>query len=206
MSVLQALDRYYHRIPDIAEPGWSSEKFGWCIILDRNGQPVDVQNLHDVNGKKPRVRLYAVPEAVRRTSGVAPNFLWDKSAYVLGVKGRAKGDKREPPWELAPREHAAFVDLHLERLADAADKGLVALVRFLRYWQPDRFAEAPFTAEMLDANFLFRLDGEQNFLHQRAAARALVEAGGDADEGGEEAQFCLINGEVAPVARLHPTI
>ena len=199
MTILQALDGYYHRLAargEVTAPGWSPEKFGWCVVIDAGGAPVDVYDLHDVSGKKPRLRLYTVPAAVKRTVGIAPNFLWDKTAYVLG---RTAGEGKR-----TAQEHAAFVDMHRQRLAGQDDEGLVALLGFLERWQPERFDEAPFKADMLDANILFRLDGEQGFIHERPAARALVERGNGQAEG--ETISCLITGEQAPVARLHPTI
>jgi len=196
MTILQALDSYYHRLPGVAGPGWSPEKFGWCIVLDKDGTPVAVDNLYDVSGKKPRFDTHIVPAAVKRTVGIAPNFLWDKSAYVLG---RTAGEGKR-----TAQEHAAFVAMHLERLAGQNDEGLVALRLFLKNWTPARFDAAPFVPDMLDANIMFRVDGERGFLHQRPAARALVEA--RAEDGGDADILCLITGERGPMARLHPTI
>lgn len=197
MSILQALDSYYHRLDGVAEPGWSPEKFGFCIVLGSDGSVVDVEDKHDLSGKKPRPQLYMVPAAVKRTMGVAPNILWDKSAYVLG---RTAGEGKR-----TAQEHAAFVALHLERLAGQKDEGLVALRLFLEQWQPAQFDENDrFKPEMLDANFMFRLDGEAGYLHDRPAARALTAT--KAQGGEEEGAFCLISGDHGPVARLHPTI
>jgi CRISPR-associated protein Csd1 len=199
MTILQALDRYYHRLADRGEvvaPGWSPEKFGWCIEIDGDGHVVDVLDLHDQTGKKPRPALFTVPAAVKRTVGIVPNFLWDKTAYVLG---RTAGEGKR-----TAQEHAAFVALHRQRLAGQQDAGLVALVRFLERWRPERFDEAPFRADMLDANVMFRLNGEQGYIHQRPAARALIEA--EAPDAGAHGAMCLISGEEAPIARLHPTI
>lgn len=197
MTILQALERYYHRLPGVAEPGWSPEKFGWCIVLDRQGEPVDVEDIHDLLGKKPRPKLYNVPAAVKRTAGIAPNFLWDKTAYVLG---RTAGEGKR-----TAQEHAAFVAMHLERLAGQEDEGLTALRLFLETWKPERFDAAPFKPEMLDANVLFRLDGERQFLHERPAARGLVAAFGEGDTESDEV-FCLVTGKRSRPARLHPTI
>lgn len=197
MSILQALDSYYHRLDGVAEPGRSPEKFGFCIVLGRDGSVVDVEDKHDLSGKKPRPHLYMVPAAVKRTVGIAPNMLWDKSAYVLG---RTAGEGKR-----TAQEHAAFVALHLERLAGQTDEGLVALRLFLEQWQPAHFEENDrFKPEMLDANVMFRLDGEMGYLHDRPAARALTAAKADGGEG--EGVFCLISGDRGPVARLHPTI
>ncbi|WP_010543172.1 type I-C CRISPR-associated protein Cas8c/Csd1 [Sphingomonas elodea] len=197
MTILQALNGYYKRLPGVAGQGWSSEKFGWCIVLNAEGQAVDVENLHDLSGKKPRPTLHLVPAALKRTVAIAPNFLWDKSAYVLGRTG-GEGKRTAD-------EHAAFVALHLERLAGQEDAGLVALRRFLEQWRPERFEDLPRgTPDLLDANILFRLEGERGYLHERSAARALVEAAAFA--GDRPGSVCLVTGEVGPIARLHPTI
>lgn len=197
MTILQSLARYYDRLPGVAAQGWSSEKFGWCIVLNADGDAVDVQNLHDLSGKKPRPTLHLVPAALKRTVAIAPNFLWDKSAYVLG---RTAGGGRR-----TADEHAAFVALHLERLAGQADVGLAALRRFLEKWRPEHFEALPRgTPDMLDANILFQLDGERGYLHERPAARALVETGVVGGDGA--GSRCLVTGEIGPIARLHPTI
>jgi len=199
MTILQALDSYYHRLADrgeVAAPGWSAEKFGWCIVIDRDGEPVDREDLHDNDGRKPRPKLYTVPAAVKRTAGISSNFLWDKSAYVLG---RTAGEGKR-----TAQEHAAFVTLHLARLAGQTDEGLVALRRFLEKWRPERFDAGPFRPEMLDANIMFRLDGDADYLHRRPAARALVETQGEAADAA--GVFCLVTGERGEIARLHPAI
>ena len=200
MTMLQALDGYYHRLAArnlVTAPGWSAEKFGWCIVIDANGAPVDVYPLYEESGKKLLPKLISVPAAIKRTVGIAPNFLWDKTAYVLG---RTAGEGKR-----TAQEHAAFVQHHRERLAGQTDEGLVALLRFLERWTPERFDSAPFEARMLDANVLFRLRGDKGFIHQRPAAQALVGTGAAAAAVGEGI-VCLVTGEQGALARLHPTI
>ncbi|MGP1275291.1 MAG: type I-C CRISPR-associated protein Cas8c/Csd1 [Caulobacterales bacterium] len=197
MSILQALDSYYGRIPGVAQPGWSNEKFGWCIVLALDGTVVDVEPLHVSDGKKRRVKGYPVPAAVRRTVGIAPNFLWDKTAYALG---RTAGEGRR-----TADEHAAFMTTHLEALEGENDEGLSALRAFLTTWTPERFDQAPFTEDMLDANVMFRLEGELRYLHERPAAKTLVARRAEA-AAGDDSVMCLITGEKGPPARLHPTI
>lgn len=193
---LQALAAYYARMDDAEAPGWSREKFGWCVVIDAGGEPLDRQDLRDSRGKKPAVKLETVPAGVKRTVGIAPNFLWDKTSYSLG---RTAGEGKR-----TIQEHAAFVAMHLARLADSDDEGLVALRRFLERWTPARFDQAPFVPDMLDANIMFRLDGDNDYLHRRPAACRLVEATPTTDDG--DAILCLATGEQGPAARLHPTI
>ncbi len=205
MTVLQALAGHYDRLAARgAAPayGFSNEKISYAILLSRDGQPVDVQSLQDMSGKKPRPGIFAVPRPVKRTSSVSSNFLWDKTAYALGVKaGDGPGTSI-----LAEREFAAFTTLHEALLADSEDEGLSAFLAFLRSWQPTEYGTLPHAEEMLveGANLVFRLDeGERRFLHDRPAAQTVWAS--HLDPGDSEG-LCLVTGGRGPVARLHPLV
>jgi CRISPR-associated protein Csd1 len=195
---LQALAARYDRLAargEVPAYGYSLEKISYALILSSAGDLLDVQPLLDTTGKKPAPRAMLVPQGIKRTSGIASNFLWDKTSYVLGVSGKEGGR--------VAQEHAAFKALHEDLLAGTDDEGLPALLAFLRGWSPERFAARPFTPEMLDANLVFRLDGDL-FLHDRPAARRIWLArlgSADAPEA-----VCLVTGAMAPIARLHPAI
>ncbi len=203
MSALAALVRAYDRMATRGEVppfGYSQEKIGFLISLNADGtvagQPVD---LRLGEGRKKTARALAVPRPTKRTSGIAPNFLWDKTAYVLGIT--AGGGKR------TAQEHQAFRDQHAAWLAGTTDPGLLALLRFLDAWTPERFAEWGWSEEMKDQNLVFALESERLrnvYLHDRPEARALwarLMAGSDKTEA-----ICLLSGERAPLARLHPAI
>lgn len=203
MTILQSLASYYERMAARGEaepPGFSREKISFAVVLDLTGEPVAVMDLRDSSGKRPVPTLRDVPATQKRTVAIVPNFLWDKTAYSLGVTNRE--GKR------TAQERQAFCDLHDALLADSRDEGLLALSLFLKHWVPERFSSPPFTPEMLDTNIVFRLDGDLDdrgrprFLHERPAARPLIES--RSSEGAVE--FCLITGARGPVARLHPAI
>jgi CRISPR-associated protein Csd1 len=198
MTVLQALDRYYDRMAARGEaeaPGCSREKIGFAIVLSSEGEPVDRIDLRELVGSKLRPRQLEVPAAVKRTVAISPNYLWDKSAYVLG---RTAGEGRR-----TADEHAAFKTANLHLLAGQDDEGLTALRRFLEVWRPERFDAPPFMEEMLDANLVFRLAGDDAFIHERSAARNLLTQ--QATSQGANA-VCLVTGLKGPIQRLHPTI
>ena len=203
MTILQALVRHYDRLaanekaPDY---GFSREKISYAIVLTPEGEAVDVQPLLDTSGKKPRPSLRLVPRPVPRTSGIAANFLWDKTAYVFG----RKRDRDMKQIAAADPEHAVFREFHERLLADTEDPGLRALRHFLREWRPEHYEAIRFADDMLDANVVFRLDGEQGFLHDRPAARCIWRDHLAGQAGA--ARLCLVTGEQAPVERLHPRI
>ncbi|PJK15529.1 type I-C CRISPR-associated protein Cas8c/Csd1 [Lysobacteraceae bacterium NML07-0707] len=211
--ILTSLARYYRRLatendvagnPKVPPYGFSEEKIGWVLVLDADGLLVDVVP-HLTDEKKPQPRLMSVPRPEKRTSGVKPNFLWDKTAYALGVEAnKDKATAKEQPFRPSEKTFAAFRELHLQALKDTQDDGLLALRRFLERWQPEQFAHPPCLPEMLDANVVFRLDGTRGYIHQREAAQALWAGRLKNDEA--EQGLCLISGESAPIARLHPAI
>lgn len=203
MTVLAALARAYDRLADAGQAprfGYSVQKIGYVIPLRPDGtvagQPIDWR----ITEKRKQVpRPIAVPQPPDRTSGIAPNFLWDKTAYVLGVT--AGEGKR------LAAEHAAFVNRHLAALADSTDEGLVALRRFIEAWKPDDFGRLGWPEEMKDQNVVFALESERRrdvMLHDREAAVKLWLRQQSAEV--REEAVCLVTGERAPVARLHPAI
>lgn len=195
MSLLSALVRAYDRLPDAPPFGYSTEKIGFCVVLNPDGSVALVEDLRDTD-KKRSPKMVLVPQAKKRTVGIDPNVLWDKTAYVLGVTG---GEGKR-----TAEEHAAFKARHLDWLAKADDEGLLALRRFLEGWAPESFAPPLWPEDMRDQNMVFRLGGEFGFLHDRPAARALWRR--VAAEGASDPQLCLVTGDTAPVARLHPSI
>lgn len=204
MSVLQALNGAYDRLADRGEVppfGYSSEKIGFLIPLNADGTlagpPID---LRQVAGRKLVAPLMAVPASFKRP-GVTPRsfFLWDNTAFALGVTASAGKDA-------AARFHA-FRDRHRKELAGADDPGLLALLRFVEIWTPEQFTALGWPEEMKDQNVVFALEGERRSnvrIHDRPAARALW-AGLTSAGAGDEA-ICLVSGERGPIARLHPAI
>ena len=90
--ILQALAKYYERIPNAAEEGFQKQEIPFIIVLNRQGGFAGLVDTREGEGKKKRARPFLVPKAVKRASGIAANLLWDNTAYVLG---RPKPDKKK---------------------------------------------------------------------------------------------------------------
>ena len=213
--ILQSLDHYYYRLlsetdgagkPKVPDYGFSEEKIGWIIVLSREGDWIDLKP-HLTTDKKPQPKLMNVPRAEKRTSGIKPNFLWDKTAYTLGVSANPdKAAAKTQPFLLAEDTFSAFRERHLELLQKEQDDGLRALYQFLVKWQPSRFQDTSVADKinMLDSNIVFQLDGARRYIHESERARVLWAALLQNDDA--ETGLCLISGETAPIARLHPAI
>ena len=197
MSLLAALVRAYDRLPDAPAFGYSSQKVGFCILLTPEGSVAEVIDLRGEDRKR-SPRILIVPQAVDRTVAIAPNFMWDKSAYVLGVT--AGSGKRTAD------EHAKFRARHLDWLEGTNDRGLNALRHFLENWVSEGFLPPLWPEDLQDQNIVFALVDEyqDGYLHDRPAAKALWQRIRAA--AASEPQICLVTGEAGPVARLHPPI
>ena len=199
--MLSALNDYYQRLLErgeegIAPFGYSQEKISYVLILSAGGKLLDVQENLDHSGKKAIPKNLIVPQPKKRTSGISPNFLWDKTSYVLGISAN-EGAR-------AAQEHQVFKDLHRQALAGETEPGLQALLFFLEGWTPEHFQPPLFNDDMRDSNVVFRLDGERRYVHELPAAQlvwARLLGGGRASEG-----LCLVSGQRLPLARLHPAI
>ena len=205
MSILQALGEHYERLlaNEAAPPyGYSIERVSFAIVLSPGGALLDVHDRRDLTGRTPRPGRMSVPRAVTRSVNVAPNFLWDKTAYVLGV---TKDPDTQAPTACERGERDAFVELHQRLLGDTDDEGLRSLLTFLEGWDAEQYAGLPHATEMLDANVVFRLDGlGEELLHERAAARELW--GRHLTEKADGHRTCLVTGARAATSRLHPKI
>ena len=199
--ILSALNDYYQRLLDrgeerIAPFGYSQEKISYALILSADGRLLDVQETLDHSGKKPVPQSLKVPQPEKRAAGIKPNFLWDKTSYVLGISVD-KGER-------VARVHQAFKDLHRQALAGETEPALKALLAFLDNWTPEQFRSPLFNDDMRDSNMVFRLDGENRYVHELPAAqqlRARLLGSGHVSEG-----LCLVRGQRLPLARLHPAI
>jgi CRISPR-associated protein Csd1 len=203
MSILASLVKAYDRLErqGMVPPfGFSSEKIGFVISLNEDGSAASVIDLRSGEGKKKTPRMMEVPASFKRPGTVPkPFFLWDNTAFALGVSG-AEGKNAET-------RRVAFRNFHLDVLGKTDDPGLKALRLFVESWTPDMFAEPFWPDEMKDQNVVFALEGERRqyvYLHDRPAAKALWAQMNTSNDG--PPQICLVSGARGPVARLHPAI
>jgi len=164
MTILASLNRAYDRLAlqvDMPEFGFAAQDIYFCIILDAQGNVTDKPVQWGVDRKnKPLARTMNVPYYGGRSgSNAPPYFLWDNSAYVLGVSNKKDYD--------AVNRFEIFKKFHIDMLVGESDEGLLAVTNFLRNWDPKNFVKFSFPEEMKDRNIVFKLDYEYNFIHER---------------------------------------
>lgn len=206
-SYLSELCRFYDRMtsdPSSGMPpeGMSSEQISFALVISEEGELVKVEDLRDSKGKP--VRMF-VPAAVRRSSNVAPNFLWDKTSYVLGVEKKVS--------ERTTQTAEAFRALHHTMLADCESPHAKALLAFLNKWKPEYFETLEEREALLDRNIVFKLKGDDRFLHLVEEMKSIRQNSSEeqADSLSESSDnsvvgVCLVTGQIGPIARIHPAI
>lgn len=176
--ILTALTDLYERMAESGEApprGFASVAIGAEVEIDSEGRVVRIASRLMSEGKRMVAGKMLVPAQPTRTSGIAANRFWDKTAYALGVTAveQPEGRVSAGSGKRTEVEHAAFRSLHLELLSDDPDPGLIAFCRFLESWKPEGFMARESPTEVLDHNVVFRLPGGV-YLHERAAERGYL--------------------------------
>ncbi|ABB31306.1 CRISPR-associated protein, Csd1 family [Geobacter metallireducens RCH3] len=212
--ILQALHGLYVRKQDELPPeGFEQKEIPFLIVLNGDGTFGDFQDTRNRSGKKLIARQFRVPKDSGRSGKNAwqsANLLWDHYGYVLcWPKSDSDADK-----EMARKQHGTFV----ERVGELAaaypqDKGVQAVMRFLKSDEREKLLEHPAWEEcrkIPGCNLSFRLSDELSLVCESDNVREFVakSSAQDDDEDdsttGDVEGICLVTGESATVARLHP--
>jgi len=189
---------------EIPGEGFSREQVHMALVLDRDGYPIRLESRMASDGKYHKALLMIVPFRKDRARDETPYFLWDKSTYSLGLKRSKKTFKTDPKKFELFREH------HNEVSGDHDDRGLVAVTKFLRQWDPAQPERFPHIKDALDQwpkdtdpNIVFVFDG--TYILERAVAQSAwtdwLEEHDDVTDG-----ICLVTGKRDRVRRLHRKI
>lgn len=205
--ILSSLVAYYEQMQrdhpgQIARPGWCTRNVGFIAEISPEGE---LLNIVPSEQKKGWERL--VPAQVKRSSGVAANFLCDTPTRMMGID--VKGNPKR-----ALECFKAAKTLHHEVLNEVDSPAARAILAYFNRWDPETAATNPVVLQAGDAflggaqlTFSLVQGGRsieiQNDLAVQAAwdNRIVVD-----QEDGLPPTRCLVTGDIAPAARLHPTI
>ena len=163
--ILQALTEYYQSLVQaekIAAPGWKSSDISFVLCISDEGELEQVISIKNQvsQGKKtvlrPQSMILPVPADGRTSTAVRPNFLWDKSDYLLGIsKG---GTQRGIKYFNGAKEY------HEAILSGVVSPAATALLAFFQQWDPEKAPEHPALQDAMEdilkgANMVFRYSG-----------------------------------------------
>ncbi|WP_195278553.1 type I-C CRISPR-associated protein Cas8c/Csd1 [Clostridium sp. J1101437_171009_A5] len=206
--ILQALTEYYRMLADsgrISPPGWGEVKVSFALCIGADGtleQVVSIQT-EQTKGRKTVLapQPMMLPAPVKRSSGVAANFLCDNSSYLLGVDNKGKPQRTLECFQACKK-------LHEELLEGVDSPAAQAVLAFFRTWQPEQAASHPALSVcweelMAGGNLVFRCDGA--FAHQNMPVRQAWDDHYQTEEDGPQ-MVCLVTGNRGAVESVHPSI
>lgn len=207
--ILQALTRYYDDLlaqGKIDAPGWSPAKISFALYLDENGVLTQVvPTMEEVpKGKKTvlQPQVMALPAAVKRTVGIAANFLWDNSSYLLGIDQKGKPERSRECFAAAARLH--------HEILDGVDSPVVrAILAFFDTWKPENAAEHPALAGQIDeitagGNLLFRVD--ETYPQKDAVICEAWRRYRESSTADAVRMQCLVTGGEDEITAVHPSV
>ena len=207
--ILQALTRYYEDLlaqGKIDAPGWAPAKISYALYLDENGELIQVvPTMEEVpKGKKTVLQPQSkpLPAAVKRTVGIAANFLWDNSSYLLGIDQKGKPERSRECFAAAAR-------LHHEILDGVDSPVALAILTFFDTWKPENAAEHPALAGQLNeitagGNLLFRVD--ETYPQKDAAICEAWRRYRESSADDAVRMQCLVTGGEDEITAVHPSV
>lgn len=210
--ILQALVHLYEELKtqgEIESPGWGKSKVSHRLALDDNGQLIGILSakVKVTRGKK-EIEIppeMSVPQPVKRSVGIAPNFLCDTNSYILGIDNKGKKERTKRCFEASKK-------LHHEILDSCKSPAAKAVLAFFDTWVPEKAATIPLIANQLDdlykaSNFIFEHDGK-DVCRDPEVQKAWERYRAGKDKVGNKVRGqCLVTGiEDQPIAILHPNL
>lgn len=204
--ILQALNGYYERKAAEQEARIAPRGFEWkgiefVLLLDTEGKLIGIEDNREPQGNKRVARQHLVPQAVKKTSGVAANLLWDNAEYVLGLVQKGKPERTRA-------SHEAFLSRIRDDLEAIDDPGTKSVLTFLDGLDLTSLEGLATWDEVTESNgnLSFRLQGDTGLVCQRPGVVKAIESKLAQASGDAQSRLCAIIGAADVPERLHPTI
>lgn len=215
--ILQALTQYYQRKADngsdIAPQGFEYKQIPFIIVIDKDGNFVQLEDTRGTDSKTKKGNFFLVPLASTRSgknSADVANLLWDHYGYIFA---HPKEDI-DTAIVMANRQHQAFKQRINEALTKTNDSGLKAVKEFLTNETNIDLVKNTDTwqqcLKIKGCNLTFRLQGETDLICQSKAIQSYIanQSNYAEDESNKSSEkgICLITGNKDTIARLHQPI
>ena len=187
--ILKALYDYYNRCEDLPMPGMEEKEIGFLVVISKSGEFL---RFEDCRMDKNHARTYLVKKHVGRSSAAVANYLYDNSAYVLGVSDKSNG-KEQLYFDTFKQKVNSIFETFPE------NNDLSALAAFYRQSRENIAAaiEGDPLWEDIKKNlskkfstFSFRIDGDTKIMAEKKEILQL----GDHEGNGEHECICLVTG------------
>lgn len=209
--ILQALKEYYDRKaadPDsgIAPLGWEWKEIPFLVVIDADGNFVNIEDTRQLVGKKKRAKSFLVPSlGEAKGNGIKANMLWENGEYFFGIPMK---ESSKP--ERVREQHEKFIAKITTLLAvNPNEQHLVSVGKFFKSLDVEQIISLPIWKEVISkesgANFLFSFVGTGSIVGIESV-RAAIDEVRNASTFGVEKKRCLVTGELDIPVKLEPNI
>lgn len=214
--ILQELYKLYerkNREGKIARPGFEYKEIPYLIIIDSHGNFVRFESTIYNDGRNKKSRIFHVPAAVKRSSGIEANLLWDNLSYVLGIpNGEAERNLSKSKQVMATRlkkQKKAFYDKIKKFFAQTGIPELKAVIAFenvlLNELQKDPLW-SEITTSKTGANLTFKIDGQNEIICANSQIMEHITKNLTSQGSKDFSAMCLVTGKEGEIEKIHPAI
>lgn len=187
--ILKALYDYYNRCDNLPMPGMEEKEIGFLVVISKEGEFL---RFEDCRIDKNHARAYLVKKHVGRSSAAVANYLYDNSAYVLGVSDKSNG-KEQLYFDTFKQRVGSILDnfpenedLHaLSAFYQQGREKIVAAISLDPLWE-----DIQKNLNKKYSIFSFRIDGDTKIVAEK---KELLQLGNDESDGGQRG-ICLVTG------------
>lgn len=208
--ILKALYDYYHRCGDLAPQGWEYKEISFIIVLDTDGNLIDVEDARSEDHK--HGTPYLVVKGVRSGTAPKPYLFWDNVEYTCNYVASNPKNSPERQAELlrkAALKHNALVDKFKTVSSKYPENpALKAVCLFYENGGLENLYAHHMWQEIIKkptVNISYRLDENLEIVAEGSClANEIADSSGDENSGKQ--LICLISGKPCePVESSSPT-
>ncbi len=210
--ILKALYDYYHRCGDLAPQGFEYKEISFIVVLDSNGNFIDVEDAR--SDDKKHGTPYLVVKGVRSGTTPKPYLFWDNVEYTCNYVAPNPKNSPERQAELqrkATIKHSALVD-KFKAISSKypSNKALKAVCLFYENGGLDKLYDHYMWQEIIKkttVNISYRLDRIDNteiIAEDKDLKNEVSES--SKEDNSEKSAVCIITGKPCkPVESTSPT-
>ena len=207
--ILQALTQHYEDLlkrGEIASQGWSPAKITYALCINADGELERIFSVEEevLSGKKTvlQPQRITLPAAVKRSSNPMSNFLWDNSAYLLGVDQKGNPERAKKCFDVAKERHHKLLD-------GVNSETARAILAFFDHWNPDEAKNHPALQEKYEEitsgkNLLFRVEGK--YAQKDPEICAAWQRNLETNDPNAVRMQCLVTGRKEEIPLIHDSI
>lgn len=203
--ILQALKEYYDRKAadpksDIALEGWEKKEIPFIVVLDREGNLIQLEDTREGEGKGKKGKIFVVPRSVNRSIDIKANLLWDKAEYVFaGIDVKKDNNKLE-------KQRTSFISKIENELGEI--EPIKILINFLKTIKIERLSRDLCWAEIKKSNpnISFRFIDEKSLISNREDVMKKINENVKNEVKQADSKstgICLISGIPGVIAKTH---